>query len=119
MKGKKGEGHVSKRFIIRSEGDFIQNTLRNATYSSLAEFNKKVIEVMNADKPRTYYLLSEPGQKYLHVKCSICKKFQLWFVYKKVNGALTEIKYDRSINLGHLKEKHNPSEYQSSPRRAP
>ncbi len=113
MKGKKAEGHVTKRFIIPSEQEFIQKTLKGASFNSKEDFIEKVIDKMNYGKPRSYYKWKEPGEKFLHVKCSICKNFQLWFTFKKtlVSGAITDITYNRTINKGHLKEKHRQGEF--------
>ena len=112
-KEKKAGRHIPERVIIPSEREFIWETLKATSFNSKQDFVDKVIEKMNEGKPRKFYDWKEPGQKFLGVKCRICKNFQLRFAFKKAptSGAITDITFVRTINMGHIKEKHSQGDF--------
>jgi hypothetical protein len=112
-KAKKAEGHSSTRVVIPSEREFIRETLKGASFTSEPQFIEQVIDQMNAGKARDFYHWEEPGKrKFLRVKCSICRNFQLWFGFKRgLGGAITDITLARSINQAHIADWHRQGDF--------
>lgn len=99
---------LSTEVYYQDEEKQLYIDIKSTVFPTMNDFQKGYIEKMNAlypkvpkDKKPYSVVVTE---KYVNVKCGICKKYQIWFTYEGDHSAkkYKNIKFFRVINQQHF-----------------
>ena len=87
-------------YRVDSEVQVVES-IKQVLFESIDEIVDEVCHRLNKGKQLPEFEATK-GEKYVSVKCTVCKKFCVWFHQQPIGG----LKFFRVINLNHLKSKH-------------